>query len=73
MDDRQKRLIEIHRLIETEPHKWTYGRLGRRFGVSKTQIYRDIKYLKHLGYAIQITPPGLFLEPDEKSVTPHGG
>ncbi len=72
MENRDKRLYEILRLVETQPEIWTYGKLKIYFGISKTQIYRDIHKLKRLGCPIQKSKIGLILLPKEKSVTPHG-
>ncbi len=56
--NRRKRLIEIVRLINKEPDKWTEQRLSGKFGVSRQQIGRDIAELKQMGYDLVFTGIG---------------
>jgi predicted DNA-binding transcriptional regulator YafY len=70
--DRTKRLFEIYELILSKPHKWTCGKLGLHFNVSRTQIFRDIERLREIGKAIKSSKNGFFFIPKPESVPPHG-
>lgn len=46
------RIIEVARLIHSQPRKWTRPRLAERFEVNKTTIQRDIVLLRDMGIVI---------------------
>ena len=50
------RIIEVARLIHSQPRKWTRPRLAERFEVNKATIQRDIDLLRDMG--IVIVPRG---------------
>ncbi len=50
------RIIEVARLIHSQPCKWTRPRLAERFEVNKTTIQRDIDLLRDM--EIMIVPRG---------------
>ena len=50
------RIIEVARLVHSEPRQWTRPRLAERLRVNKATIQRDINLLCEMG--IQIVPRG---------------
>lgn len=55
---RRQRLIEMVRLIENEPEKWTLGKFSVKYGCSKMQIHRDINELKKVETTLNLTKNG---------------
>ncbi|MBN2328815.1 MAG: helix-turn-helix domain-containing protein [Candidatus Omnitrophica bacterium] len=43
------------------PKYWTCGKLAVRFGVSRTQISRDINQLREIGREIQSSQQGYYI------------
>ncbi len=59
-----KRYFKIIELLEKEPNKWTCGKLGLYFGVSKQCIHRDINKLRNAGFDIKCSNKGYCLMQD---------
>ncbi len=66
-EEREKRLMEIYKLIEKEPQKWTSCMLAQKFDVNPRQIQYDIQKLKSRGNPICTAERRYFLDKEKNN------